>query len=82
MGDESKSEDPSTFDVAVILTVVGTSVAAFALLTYRSLTGSPLNVMVSTVEETHLHPSFALFRDDFEAEDTIFGEVHVTLCDE
>lgn len=60
-------------------TVDGTSVAALALLTY-------LRLWVNIIHGSHienqwktLHPTLVPLGDDFEAKNTIFGKIHVTL---
>ncbi len=60
-------------------TVVGTSVAAFALLTYLRLGNQASQTYRNRSSKGYVRPSLTLLRDDLETEDTILSEIHVTF---
>ena len=63
-----------------IITVVGTSVEAFALLTYFKLPISEWVVRKRLQKRgSHLHPTLTLFCDNFEAKNTVLSKIHVSL---
>ena len=62
-------------------TVAGTSVAAFALLTYFKLEKETVRMLRLAVRggRRNVHPAFILLGYDLEAKDAILSEIHVSL---